>query len=132
MPYVPRMAHDLRVGRTVAAEPGVVWNLLARTDHWPAWGPSVRAVEPADAEVTPGLTGRVRTAAGPWLAFRIDAVDPGRSWTWTVAGVRATGHFVDPDPAGCRVTFTVPWWSGPYLGVCAVALRRIERLATNA
>lgn len=123
------MSRSPRVHRVVAAPPEVVWSLIAGTRHWPAWGPSVRAVEPADAPVTPGAVGRVRTAAGPWLGYRITTVEPGRSWSWTVGGVVATGHRVEPHPAGCRVTFSVPWWATPYLAVCAVALRRIERLA---
>jgi hypothetical protein len=48
-----------------------------------------------------------------------------------VAGIPATGHRVVPDPGGCVVTFTVPWWAPFYLPVCAVALRRIERLAAR-
>ena len=125
------MPRSPSVDRVVAAPPEVVWDLIARTRHWPSWGPSVRAVEPADAEVAPGAVGRVRTAAGPWLPYRITAVEPGRAWSWTVAGVGATGHRVDPHPAGCRVTFTVPWWATPYLVVCVAALRRIDRLATT-
>ena len=122
------MARELTVSRVVAAPPEVVWGLVAHTRHWPAWGPSVRAVDPADAVVAPGLTGRVRTAVGPWIGFRVTAVEPGRSWAWSVAGVPATGHRVEPHPDGSRVTFTVPWWAAPYAAVCAVALRRIGRL----
>ncbi len=125
------MARELTVDRIVAAPPEVVWSLVAHTRRWPDWGPSVRAVDPADSEVTPGLTGRVRSVAGPWLAFRVTTVEPGRAWAWSVAGVPATGHRVDPHPDGCRVTFTVPWWAAPYRLVCAAALRRIERLATT-
>ena len=46
-------------------------------------------------------------------------------------GIPATGHRVIPQDGGCLVTFTVPWWAPAYLPVCALALRRIERLATR-
>ena len=45
---------------------------------------------------------------GAWLVWQVDAV-----------------------AAGTRVTFGVPWLAAPYVGVCVVALRRIERLALD-
>lgn len=71
------------------------------------------------------------TVTGMTLSFEVTVFDPGRQWSWTVAGVPATGHRVDPTPGGCRVCFDVPWWAWPYLSVCAVALGRIDRLATE-
>lgn len=109
-----------------------VWALLATFDHWPTWGPSITTVEVDTDEVAPGVTGRVRTAVGVWLPFEITEVMPGRSWDWRVAGIPATGHRVDPiDDRRCRVTFTTPWPTAPYLVVLASALRRIRRLASR-
>ncbi|MDQ0079461.1 hypothetical protein [Arthrobacter oryzae] len=76
-----------------------------------------------------GSTGRVRAVLGISLTFRGTDFQEGRSWSWSVAGLRATGHSVVPEGDGCRVTFTVPWWAPAYLPVCAVALRRIARMA---
>lgn len=116
----------------VAAPAAEVWPLIARFDQWPAWGPSITAVEADADEVAPGVTGRVRTAVGVWLPFEITEVVPGRSWDWRVAGIPATGHRVDPiDDRRSRVTYTTPWPTAPYLTVLAVALRRIRRLATR-
>jgi hypothetical protein len=107
------------------------WELLSDTTHWPAWGPSVTAVEPAGVRVEPGLRGRVRTVAGFTLPFEITAVEPGRSWRWRVAGVAATGHRVEPlGPGRCRVVFEVPAWAAPYGLVCRVALKRLARLVS--
>jgi hypothetical protein len=107
------------------------WELLADTAHWPEWGPSVVAVEPAGVMVEPGLRGRVWTVAGFSVPFEITAVESGRSWRWRVAGVAATGHRVEPlGPGRCRVVFEVPAWAAPYALVCRMALGRLARLAT--
>ena len=58
--------------------------------------------------------------------------DDGRSWAWTVAGVPATTHTVEPAPGGCRVSFGIPTLAAPYALVCLAALRRIELLAQTA
>ena len=47
------------------------------------------------------------------------------------AGIPATGHRVDPVDGGARVAMDVPVWAAPYLTVCALALRRIEKLLLN-
>jgi hypothetical protein len=108
------------------------WELLSNTSHWPAWGPSVAAVEPAGVRVEPGLRGWVRTVAGFPLPFEITTVVPGRSWRWRVAGLTATGHRVEPlGPGRCRVVFEVPAWAAPYGMVCRVALKRLAGLASS-
>jgi uncharacterized protein YndB with AHSA1/START domain len=120
------------VAAEIDAPAEVVWALLADTSRWADWGPSVRAVESPARLVTPGLRGRVRTAAGVRVRFEITRVEPGRAWDWRVAGIAATGHRVEPlGPARCRAVFVVPAWAAPYGLVCAVALRRLSRLATG-
>lgn len=123
------------VSRRIAAPAEDVWALLTDTGKWPAWGPSITGVEPAGtgmpAGLGPGSRGRVRTVLGAALPYTVTGFEPGRYWSWSVAGVPATGHRVVPQDGGCLVTFTVPWWAPAYLPVCAVALRRIERLASR-
>lgn len=130
------------VSRRIAAPAEDVWALLTDTGTWPDWGPSITAVEPAgipagqvsgpaSGGLAPGSRGRVRTVLGAALPYTVTAVEPGRYWSWSVAGIPATGHRVVPQDGGCLVTFTVPWWAPAYLPVCALALRRIERLATR-
>lgn len=117
----------------MAAPAASVWELLVDTRQWAGWGPSVAGAEidGGGHRIGPGATGRVRTAVGASLPFRVTAWEDGRRWSWSVGGVPATTHRVEPDgPGACRVIFGVPWWAPPYLAVCAVALGRIERLAT--
>ena len=76
-----------------------------------------------------GSTGKVQPSVGPALPFTVTELVPGRSWSWRVAGIPGTTHAVEPVGAGTRVTFGVPLWAPAYLAVCALALRRLERLA---
>jgi uncharacterized protein YndB with AHSA1/START domain len=120
------------VERVIPAPVGPVWRLLVDLEAWPRWGPSVRRAElhGGATELGLGARGTVWTAVGVALPFRIVEFEPLQRWSWTVAGVRATGHHVAASGTGaCRVRFTVPWWAPGYLPVCAVALSRIERLA---
>ena len=127
------MAFQLPVSKRISAPAPVAWELLTRPIHWPAWGPTVLAAEldSGESRISLGATGRVRVPPGVWLPFRVTELDEGRSWSWAVAGVPATGHSVTSTPKGCRVTFTMPWWAPAYAAVCLLALRRIETLAAE-
>ena len=119
---------SVSAGRFVRATPEAAWALLSNTESWPRWGPSVSAVEPATATLKPGMRGRVRTPVGLWLPFEVTAVDPPRSWAWSVLSVPATRHVVEPAVGGCRVSFVVPTPAFAYLAICRVALARIAAL----
>jgi uncharacterized protein YndB with AHSA1/START domain len=123
--------------RAIDAPAAVVWRVLTDLDQWPAWGPTVRAAtlhrsDDADPGLMAGARGTITTIVGVDLPFEITEVTEGRSWSWQVAGVPATSHAVEPVAAArCRAGFGVPLPAAPYLAVCAVALRRIERLAAD-
>ncbi|MCE9516431.1 MAG: SRPBCC family protein [Mycobacterium sp.] len=123
----PRM---IRVDRHVSAPAEAAWQLLTDVRAWPQWGPSVRraALDDGGTELTAGARGTVWTVAGVRMGFTITEFEPGRRWSWRVAGVPATGHEVIDAPQGCRVAFEVPWWAGAYTAVCSVALGRIDAL----
>jgi len=123
---------SLDVGARVDVPAAAAWAAISRFEHWPAWGPTVTAVDPPRGDVVPGASGHVRSLAGPWIPFRVDEVDPGRRWTWHVARVPATGHRVEADgPDACRVVFEVPLWAAPYAAVCRLAIPRIARVARD-
>lgn len=117
--------------RDIDAPAELLWALLVEIHRWPQWGPSVRAVELDSPRLHLGSAGSVRTVGGLTLPFEITDLVEGRCWAWRVGGITATDHRVESRAIGCRVSFGVPWWATPYLGVCAVALRRLERLATE-
>ncbi len=116
------------VGRHIDAPADAVWKVLVDTDAWPRWGPTVAGAELDVDELTLGATGRVHTPIGVALPFTVTEFEPGRRWAWSVAGVPATSHAVEPVGAGCRASMAVPWWAPAYLPVCAVALQRIDRM----
>ena len=124
------------VSRVVAAPPDRVWDLLTDLEAWPVWGPTVTggSIDGPASALALGVRGHVRTLAGISLPFVVTAYDVSggvRRWSWSVAGVPATTHEVVELDRGCRVRFGVPVWAPGYLAVCAVALRRIERLAAG-
>lgn len=117
------------VASTVNAPAEEVWSLLTDTTRWPAWGPTVSTVTSDTRFVQPGSRGRVRTRIGLSLPFQIIGYVDGRAWSWRIAGVRATGHRVEPlGTDRSRVVFEVPVVAWPYAFVCRRALRRIARI----
>ena len=122
----------LQASATIQAPATTAWRLLIDTRAWPRWGPSVRAVECPARFIGPDVNGRVKTALGAWLPFRITAWEPDLFWAWSVAGIPATGRRVTTISAStCQVAFTVPAWAPFYLPVCHAALRRLNRLAAG-
>lgn len=121
----------LHVSRVVPVPLDVVWDVLVRVDRWPQWGPSIRAVELDTERIRLGSRGSVETVGGARLRFEITELTELSSWAWRVAGIDATDHVVESVPGGTRVTFGVPLVAAGYLAVCAVALRRIDRLVTS-
>jgi len=118
----------LVIRRPVDAPVDVVWDVLTDTERWPDWGPSITDVESADRFITAGSRGRVRALGAVWLPFEITSYGTYR-WTWTVARVPATGHFVETHPAGAVVGFELPPLAVGYVPVCQRACARIGALA---
>jgi uncharacterized protein YndB with AHSA1/START domain len=118
----------LVVRRAVEAPPDVVWSVLTDTERWPDWGPSITAVESPDRYVRAGSRGRVRALGTVWLPFEITSCE-NRRWTWTVARVPATGHFVVTHPTGSVVGFELSPLAAGYAPVCQRACARIGAIA---
>lgn len=125
----------LEVSRSIDANPASAWELLVTPERWPEWGPSVRAVDCAEEQLSEGTTGWIRIPGGLSIPFEItgwrDLTEerPGR-WTWHVAKIPATGHRVESVGDGCRVIFEIPLVGAGYALVCSRALDRIETLLT--
>lgn len=118
------------VDRLIAAPPSAAWGVLVDLDAWPRWGPTVSAgrLDPAYTELGLHATGVVQTAVRFSVPFEVTEFEPGRHWAWKVAGIPATHHRVEPVGDCARVSMAVPWWAGPYLAVCALALQRIDAI----
>ena len=123
----------VEIGALIPAPHAAVWDILTDTVRWNEWGPTVTAVDSADRHIRKGSTGRVRTVSGIWLPFVVTEFDDGKSWSWHVAGIRATGHRVEQvDEQTSLVFFQVPLYAAPYIIVCKLALLKISKLIRSA
>ena len=120
----------LVVRRAVDAPAEAVWDVLTDTQRWAAWGPSITGVDCADRYIERGTRGRIRVLGAVWLPFEITACE-GHRWTWDVARIDATGHFVRPHPDGSVVGFELPVLAAGYVPVCRRACVRIGELASQ-
>jgi hypothetical protein len=122
------------VDRLIAAPSTAAWAVLVDLEAWPTWGPTIRGarLDHPYCELALHATGTVQTSVGISVPFVVSEFDPGRHWAWQVAGVPATHHRVEPVGDCARVSIGVPWWAGPYLAVCTIALRRIDAMLTDA
>ncbi len=122
----------MNVSKIIDAPAHEVWDVIARFDRWPSWGPSVSRVRCDDALVREGARGAVRTPLGVWIDFEVTDVVDGVSWSWRVLGREATGHAVEPlGHSRSRLSFSLPSWAFPYALVCELALRRVAALVES-
>ena len=123
----------LAVDKLIAAPASAAWDVLVDLDAWPKWGPTVSAgrLDPPYTALALHATGTVQTAVGFSVPFTVTEFEPGRYWAWRVAGIPAPHHRVEPVGDCARVSIAVPWWAGPYLAVCLLALRRIDAMLTD-
>lgn len=121
---------QLRISADLYGSAELIWIIITDTTLWSAWGPSVVDVQSENRFIGAESRGKVKTTIGIWLPFSISDYREMQYWSWKVAGLEATGHEVEKlDKDHTRLSFTMPWWSAPYLLVCGLALRRIKNLA---
>lgn len=116
--------------REIDAPATDLWRLLTDPEEWPDWGLSVRSATLVGENLDRGAKGKLTTVGGIELDFEITDYEEGALWAWKVAGIPATHHTVESlGPNRCRVGFGVPWAAAPYLAVCEVALRRLDKMS---
>lgn len=124
------------------APPAAAWALIARPGRWARWAPHVRGawgLAGADGTVRAGARGAARLLGVVPVPAVITKVEPGRSWTWRVAGTVTMDHIVEPAPSGgsiVRVTLAAPGPLEPALAasygpLVAVLVRRLARAAED-
>ncbi|HSJ18179.1 MAG TPA: SRPBCC family protein [Solirubrobacterales bacterium] len=114
----------------------VVWGLLARPDRWTEWSPHVRGAEGLGSpEVVAGASGHVVLRGGIRLPAQITEVEPGRSWSWEVGGLRVR-HAVRTADGGSLIEHTVGGAAGiwsvaalAYAPIVGLIARNIARVA---
>ena len=106
-----------------------VFEVMADTDRWHEWTPSVKSIKRLDTGgFVIGSRAVIRQPKFPPALWTITAIDD-RSFTWmnTAPGIKVIAHHsAEPTPAGTRVTLSLR-----YEGVLAKLLARLTRGITN-
>jgi hypothetical protein len=117
------------IGYTLNVPAEDVWDFITDTTRWPKWGPSVTAVDCEERFIRKGSRGRLRIPFGIWIPFVITDYEDKKYWSWSIRGIRATGHRIEHLGEGiCTLIFEVPALAAPYLIICWIAIRRIQNL----
>lgn len=92
----------------IAAPAAEVWAVVADVPGWPRWTPTVRSAELLDAPALAlGARVRLRQPRLPVLVWTVDALDPGRSFSWStgprLARTTAVHTVHELGPGRCRV-----------------------------
>ncbi len=104
-----------------------VWELVTDTFRWTEWGPSISAVDSTDRYIRKGTRGKVKLPIGIWIPFLITEYEDKKYWSWSILGIKATGHRIEPlGERKSALIFEVPTLAAPYLFICWLAIRRIK------
>jgi hypothetical protein len=126
---IQRIGSRLEVSGRIDTSAAIVWDIITDTRWWHRWGTSIRSVHSRTRRIERESVGQVEILPGIRLPFRIQRLIEGVYWDWSVGGVKATGHRIDPiSDNACRLVFTLPLWGAPYAGICLLALRSIRGL----
>lgn len=114
----------------IAAPPARVWEVMTDIDRWHEWTPSITSIERLDnAPFAVGTRIRTRQPKLPAALWKITAIDPGKSFTWTSVApglkVDAT-HQVEPAEGGSHVTLSIDY-SGMFGGMWERLTRDITK-----
>ena len=121
-----------RVRRTISEPSHKVWEILTNTKYWPIWGPSIQSVAPSDTKIILGTQGSVKTILGFHVTFVITKFKEQNVWDWDTCGLPVTGHTIRPINSQCtEVIFDLPVLLAPYALFCWIALRKINRHASE-
>jgi uncharacterized membrane protein len=95
----------------IAAAPARVWEVMSDVGRWPEWTPSVTSIKRLDTgPFAIGSRVVIRQPRFPPAWWKITAIEPGRSFTWTsiAPGMRVEArHQVDAAPGGSRATLSL-------------------------
>lgn len=70
------------------------WAHLERVESWPSWARHIKRVELSPAgPLTPQSEGKIHLTNGVRSTFRMEALDPGRSWKWAGPFLWITVHY---------------------------------------
>jgi uncharacterized membrane protein len=101
----------LEVSVSIDAPPEKVWQIMTDVERWPEWTESIKSVERLDEEdFMVGSRARVRQPRLPTVVWKVNSLEPGRSFSWEAGtpGARSVaGHRVQPREGGSSVTLSM-------------------------
>jgi len=107
-----------------------VFEVMADTDRWHEWTPSVRSIKRLDGGAfAVGSRAVIRQPKFPPALWTITAIEPGHGFTWVnqAPGIKVIAHHVaEPIARGSRATLSLK-----YEGFLAALLARVTRNITN-
>jgi uncharacterized protein YndB with AHSA1/START domain len=81
----------------IAADPELVWDVLATIERWPSWNPEVSSAS-LRGELTEGTTFRWKAGSSTIVSRLVSVVDPVQiAWTGKSMGLRVV-HIYDLEP----------------------------------
>lgn len=104
---------EVEVTVRVAASPEYVWQVISDVERWPEWTPTVTHATKVTgtairAPLALGSTFHLKQPRLPEAAWRVNAITPGESFTWTsrIRGTSnvATHTVVSDGTGGAKVT----------------------------
>ncbi len=115
----------------IAAPIDEVWAVYSDVEHWPEWTASVRECHyVAGTTLQPGARVRIAQPKLPVATWEVQALEPGRAWTWvaTGPGVRTTAihTLVAEGPDATRVRMQLEQ-RGPVGAIVARVYARLTR-----
>jgi hypothetical protein len=117
---------EFRTSIDIGAPAARVWEVMREVDRWHEWTPSIRRITRLGGRpLEVGMRAIVRQPRFPPALWKVSAIEPGRSFTWTsvAPGMRVVGHHqVDPAGPGARASLAIAY-SGP-LGALFARLTR--------
>jgi hypothetical protein len=128
---------DFSITIDIDAPPETVWAVMSDVERWHEWTPSVRGIRRFDTgPLRVGSRALVRQPRLPPAMWKVTAVDPGRSFSWTsgMPLMRVDAHHgVSPVEGRSRATLSIHY-KGVLGRLLGRALRRVneEYLALEA
>jgi hypothetical protein len=121
---------DFDISIDIAAKPDVVWAVMSDVERWHEWTESVRSITLLDkGPLKIGSRALIRQPRFPPAMWKVSALEPGRSFTWTTGapGMWVYGtHSVAPASGGSRANLHLH-----YEGIVGRLLASLTRDITN-
>jgi uncharacterized protein YndB with AHSA1/START domain len=108
-----------------------VWDVLVDVERWPEWSPTMTTVQRLEGGIfRPGSTARIKQPRLPEAVWRVSAMVPQKSFTWSAhaRGVTAVARHVVAarEEGGTRAASELDW-HGPLALLTRIFFSRLTK-----